>query len=333
MLSIFGRPNHLKPYPPLDCIRMIGRGSASKTSTLTGIANDVVDSFLPESGLVLGYSNNLIATRERRLREDRLATAAKTGNPQTLKRNSLSFDLLQGARTVLAVDIVDEVGQDFTNIDDDSSEEDKARRREVQADASRADVVWVFVPVTPANPQPRHEQQFRRDVAHALAELRDVVAKRPPDRPLPVAFLLPKCDRIARSAEEARSLMPDEAVRQVLNPLVNFCRVERNIADAAIFPTTTYGWGNSIPGKDPDRPLDQRRPSFEADDPGDLLRDPNSMKPFNLHALVCWSLLNGLKHQDVYITSNNETPEPVRIARLLAQDLEAMDKWIIPIKG
>jgi len=315
--------------------RLVGRGAAGKTGLLTAVADGVLNEFFPESGFSPGYSDPLISNEERVKREKRLEITRKTGVPQTLERSTVSFELLEGAKPLVAVDLVDEVGQDFTNTKASSDEDSKTRFREVQNDLSRADVAWIITSCPPPEFGPRHQKQLAKDIGNALENLRAAVTRRPPGRPIPVGLVLTKADRIADSAEEARSLMADDMLRQFLAPLVNFCRVADQVADCAIFPTSSFGFGNSVPGKNQAdrRGGPENSDAFEGNDPGDLIRDPHSIRPFNLQPLVAWSLMAGLKHQDVLVADDGPTPEAVRIARLLARDIESMDRWIVTVKG
>ena len=46
--------------------------------------------------------------------------------------------------------------------------------------------------------------------------------------------------------------MSYEALVQTLMPLVNLCRGDKKVGDVAIFPTSAFGFGNSIAGDDED---------------------------------------------------------------------------------
>jgi hypothetical protein len=107
-----------------------------------------------------------------------------------------------------------------------------------------------------------------------------------------------------------------------------------NVSDAAIIPTSALGFGNAVrrePGADR-----HEAPPESADDPFGsepiwLLRDGASASPFNLDTLFLWTLLLGLLRQ---AGAGAETDEEVgNVCRMLGEDLEAGDPWLVPLKG
>jgi hypothetical protein len=187
------------------------------------------------------------------------------------------------------------------------------------------------------DPSPRQGAQYRSDLRNLQDWLRAVVRRRSIGRPLAVAIVMTKCDRLADSPDQARELMSDEALAQAVMPLVSLCRGDKKVGDVAIFPTSAFGFGNSIAGDDVDDEFAQSTRSsetgdFGSGDPPDRPRDTYQIRPFNLHALLAWSLMSGLKQQDVEI-NGKETPEAVRIAQLLGIDLRQIEGWIVRVKN
>ncbi len=115
-------------------ISIYGRGASSKTSTVTAISDRVVDDFFPCSDLTLGFSDPLVGNEHRRQRELRLEVARRSGMPQSLERSRFECDLLHGERAIAHVRLGDEIGQDFSNISSTSSQDDRARHRQVQGE-------------------------------------------------------------------------------------------------------------------------------------------------------------------------------------------------------
>src|SRR5262249_14216575 len=62
-----------------------------------------------------------------------------------------------------------------------------------------------------------------------------------------------------------------------------------------------------------------------------LLREGTSATPFNLDTLFLWTLLLGLLRQ---AGPGAETDEEVAaVCKMLGDDLEAGDPWLVPLKG
>ena len=122
----------------------------------------------------------------------------------------------------------------------------------------------------------------------------------------------------------------------VTSPAVNPASVSAVDAAGCVRPTRfgTVGFGNAVRRESgADR---HEAPPEAADDPFGsepiwLLREGTSASPFNLDTLFLWTLLLGLLRQ---AGPGAETDEDVAdVCRMLGEDLEAGDPWLVPLKG
>jgi hypothetical protein len=118
-----------------------------------------------------------------------------------------------------------------------------------------------------------------------------------------------------------------------LGPLVQLIEQSGHVSDAAIAPVTAFGFGKAVRRNDGER--HGTEPGFSDEPFGDepiwLLKDGESPEPYNLDALFLWSLLLGLLNQ----TNRNAGLDPDwdTLCRMLRDDLEAGDPWLVPLKG
>ncbi len=103
---------------------------------------------------------------------------------------------------------------------------------------------------------------------------------------------------------------------------------------AATMPVTAFGFGNAVlrePGDEHDgAPPESADEPFGAE-PIWLLREGVAPDPFNLDTLFLWTLLFGLLNQEGHdFGAESETGE---ISRMLREDLDAGDPWLLSLKG
>jgi hypothetical protein len=146
--------------------------------------------------------------------------------------------------------------------------------------------------------------------------------------------VLSKIDTLFQDAEEARASLTDEVLRTCFGPLVHLVEQSPGVADAVIVPVTAFGFGNAVlreersdlegeQGKGEDEPF--------GPEPIWLLRAGVSAQPANLDSLFIWSLLCGLRNQAG--SGVSEEDELGQICRTLAEDLRAIDPWLLPLTG
>ena len=167
------------------------------------------------------------------------------------------------------------------------------------------------------------------DLRITLAYLREALRLRTLDRPAAVALVLSKADALFASPAEARAALTDDVLHTALGPLVQLIEQSARVSDAAIFPVTAFGFGKAVLRDDGG---ERHEAPGSADEPfGDepiwLLREGESPAPFNLDTLFLWSVLLGLLNQ------GGNDPKADALCRMLRDDLEAGDPWLVPVKG
>jgi hypothetical protein len=111
--------------------------------------------------------------------------------------------------------------------------------------------------------------------------------------------------------------------------LVQLIEQSERVSDAVIVPVTAFGFGKAVRRDDAEERTGAPGSADEpfGDEPIWLLKEGESPAPYNLEALLLWSLLMGLLNQ-----SGND-PKADAICRMLRDDLEAGDPWLVPVKG
>jgi hypothetical protein len=196
-----------------------------------------------------------------------------------------------------------------------------------------AHVLWVVVPCPPPGPGPGDERRYANDLHITLAYLREALRLRTLRRPAAVALVLSKTDALFPSLDEAREALTDDVLLRALGPLVHLIQQSTHVSDAAVVPITAFGFGKAVLREDGAERHDAPGSSDEpfGDEPIWLLKEGEAPHPYNLDTLFLWSLLLGLLNKtdpDSEVASERDT-----LCRMLRDDLESRDVWLVPIKG
>jgi len=326
---------HRAEHSGLRAVRVgcIGRGHAGKTALFHALGEGMVGDFLP-SGLHVDASDPREVARMIRENDETLRLLHECGLPPTLDASHMHYCLYAGDKRLVAYRVREVIGQVLTHTLPDSSPDLQARYGEYLKSLLNTHVLWAVVPCPPPNPGASDHRRYANDLHIALAYLREALRLRTREQPAAVALVLSKIDAPFETAEQAHSALTDDVLRDSLGPLVHLIEQSANVSDAAIIPTSALGFGNAVrrePGADR-----HEAPPESADDPFGsepiwLLRDGASASPFNLDTLFLWTLLLGLLRQ---AGAGAETDEEVgNVCRMLGEDLEAGDPWLVPLKG
>ena len=313
-------------------IGSIGRGHAGKTALFHALDDSLVGDYLP-SGLHLDAADPREVARMIREAEESLRLLRESGLPPTLHVSQNRYALYEGDRPRMLCRLREVIGQVLTHTLPDSEPELQAQYVDYLKDLVNANVLWVVVPCPPANPAPNDRRRYANDLRITLAYLREALRLRTLRQPAAVALVLSKTDALFATAEEARESLTDEVLHRALGPLLQLIRQSKNVADAAIFPVTAFGFGKAVLRPEAG---DRHKAPGSAEEPfGDepiwLLKEGVSPEPHNLGALFLWSMLLGLMNQ---IDPKAEVkPQIDLLCRALRDDLEAADPWVVPIKG
>ena len=176
-------------------------------------------------------------------------------------------------------------------------------------------------------------RRYANDLRITMAYLREALRLRTLERPAAVALVLSKTDALFASAEDARKALSDDVLHRALGPLVHLIQQSDRVSDAVIIPTTAFGFGKAVlrgdGGERHEAPGSAEEPF--GDEPIWLLKEGESPQPYNLDTLFLWSLLLGLLNQAG--PNPAADPELDTVCRMLRDDLEAGDPWLVPLKG
>jgi hypothetical protein len=226
------------------------------------------------------------------------------------------------------------IGQILTHTMPESEPRLQERYTEYLRNLVNADVLWAVVPCPPPSPNARDKRRYSNDLRIVTAYVREALRLRTLPQPAAVALVLTKTDTLFDTPAAARKALSDKVLLRSLGPLVNLLQQSSRVADAAILPVTAFGFGKAVlrEGDDPDR-ADAPGSADElfGDEPIWLLKEGESPEPYNLDTLFIWSLLMGFLNQGG--PNISDEPDLDRLCRMLRDDLEAGDPWLVPIKG
>ncbi len=311
----------------------IGRGHAGKTALLRTLGEGPVGDFFP-SGLHVDAEDPRQVARMIREAEQTQRLLHELGLPPTLEASQIRYCLYDGAVPRIAYQMREVIGQVLTHTLPDSSAELQVQYTQYLKSLVDTHVLWAVVPCSPPDPSPRDRRRYANDLRITLAYLREALRLRAPQQPVAVALVLSKIDVLFKDADEARAALSDEVLRASFGPLVHLVEQSSRVSDAAIIPVTAFGFGNAVLREQSEQ--EGRRSGSEEEpfgpEPVWLLREGVSAQPANLDTLFLWTLLHGLLEQAGPAVLDEDT-ERGAICRTLAQDLEAIDPWLLPLVG
>ena len=339
--AIFGiRPLRADCVEPLSVtLGVIGRGHAGKTALFNTIFRGT--DTLP-SGLQVDVEGPWNMAKQIKSSRETVELLRHTGLPATLDRPKNELHLFQGDTKCVTFSFREVIGQILTSTTDDSPSEQKDVYAEYVTDLGRSDVLWVVMPCPPREASFHDLERYNDDLRLSVAYLRESLRLRQNPRTCSVAIALTKLDSLFTSAEEAKSQLEKDHLCEVLRPLVNLIMASKGVGQAAIFPTSAFGFGNAVP-----RPVEQTGNGKVAEAPHNgkaavaleqgetewILRPGASPQPYNLTALVVWSMLRGMLYQDVEVDDDQGEHALAQICESLAKDLSSLDGWCVPLKG
>jgi hypothetical protein len=311
----------------------IGRGQAGKTVLFRTLDEGLVGDFLP-SGLHVDVGDPREVAQMIREAERTQRILQSSGLPPTLQTTQMRYYLYDGAEQRVVYKMREVIGQVLTHTLPDSAAEQQADYSEYLKSLVNTHVLWAMVPCPPPNPGARERRRYANDLRITVAYLREALRLRSLKQPAAVVLVLSKIDTLFKDAEEARASLPDDVLCKALGPLVHLIDKSARVSDAAIIPVTAFGFGNAVlrePGDEGDgTPPESADEPFGAE-PTWLLREGVAPAPFNLDTLFLWTLLFGLLNREGHdFEPESEIGE---ICRMLREDLDAGDPWLLSLKG
>jgi hypothetical protein len=314
-------------------IGCIGRGQAGKTVLFRSLADHLAGDFF-HSGLHADAGDPREVARMIRETQETHRLLRRCGLPPTEQTSQTRCYLYDGDEQRVVYQMREVVGQILTHTLPDSAAELQARYGEYLKNLVNTHLLWVLVPCPPPNPAAADRRRYANDLRITLAYLREALRLRPLKQPAAVALVLSKIDTLFEDAEAARASLTDEVLLDVLGPLVTLIEKSKRVSEAVIAPVTAFGFGNAVLREAGGEQQGARGAEDEPEgaEPVWLLREGATPEPFNLDGLFLWTLLAGLVHavgpQVLEARSDLGT-----VCRMLRGDLEAIDPWLVPVKG
>jgi hypothetical protein len=312
----------------------IGRGHAGKTALFRALLEGPVGDFFP-SGLHADAGDPREVARMIREAEETQRVLEKSGLPATLQAAQIRYYLYDGEERRAVCNMREVIGQVLTHTLPDSAGEQQAHYAEYLKSLVNTEVLWAVVPCPPPSPSSRERRRYANDLRITLAYLREALRLRSLEQPVAVALVLSKIDTLFEDPAEARACLSDDVLRTALGPLVHLIDKSARVSEAAIIPVTAFGFGNAVlreqPGERAGAPPESADEPFGAE-PVWLLREGVAPNPFNLDTLFIWTLLFGLLSQAAGGASG-AAPEDDDVCRMLREDLDAADPWLLLLKG
>jgi hypothetical protein len=330
-------PEELTPRDGPELIEVraacIGRENAGKTALFRALDEGPVGEFFP-SGLHLDLGDPREVARMIAEAEKTQRILQSSGLPPTLQASQIRYYLYAGEERRVVYKMREVIGQILTHTLPDSAAIRQTDYVEYLKSLVNTHVLWVIVPCPPPNPGSRERRRFANDLRITIAFLREALRLRTLKQPAAAVLVLSKIDTLFKDAEEARASLTDDVLRKALGPLVNLIDQSARVSNAAIIPVTAFGFDNavlreSVGGRNAAPPESEDQPF--GGEPIWLLREGVAPLPFNLDTLLLWTLHFGLLNQKG--GGAEAKPETETICRMLREDLEAGDPWLVSIKG
>jgi hypothetical protein len=313
----------------------IGRGHAGKTALFRALGEGPVGDFFP-SGLHVDVGDPREVAKMIREAEETQHILERSGLPPTLQAAQIRYYLYDGEEQRVVYKMREVIGQVLTHTLPDSAAAQQTHYGEYLKSLVNTHVLWAMVPCPPPNPGARERRRYSNDLRITIAYLREALRLRSLEQPVAVALVLSKIDTVFQDAAEARASLTDDVLLKALGPLVHLIDKSARVSDAAIMPVTAFGFGNAVlrePGGERAGAAPESADEPFGAEPIWLLREGVAPQPFNLDTLFLWTLLFGLLNQQEGHGVALAESEIGDICRMLREDLNAGDPWLVPLKG
>lgn len=317
--------------PVESSIIAAGRSAAGKDLIFAAMFDAMPQLLLP-SGLQLDVPDAKMMAASIRQHRTTRSLLRQGPNASTLEFAELEYGLFESADQIARLRFLNTIGQVLTS--PDSSPDRVAQFQKFCDFLAGGDVLWFLIPCPPRRLTTEDEERFKFDLNVLRPYLREAIGSKKRRRPCSVAIVLTKVDAGFENEAEARAQLPDSRLLELLGTVVNVVRSvpDNRVSHAAIFPVSAFGFDNAVEIEaDEPAQTDWDHLSFELSEPAYRLKPGASFGAFNIPALVTWSMLGGLWHQEV---NSADFDDPLATAsRSLCEDLKAMSAWFVPIKG
>jgi hypothetical protein len=325
-------PENARRRDPLQLLRLepFGREHGGKTALRSCLSRGPLLG-AQNSGLELTAADPRVLNQWMREAIERFRDLQVRGLTTTPEPNVTEYLLCEADTPCAVLQWKDSVGQLLTHTLPDSPEVQQNRWDEMIDQLAQADVLLALVNCPPRGAAADLER-FEGELQLQAGILRAALLKRPGHRPLAFGIAVNKLDAGFPTEAEARAALTDDRLRTALARLVRLAEGSPKVGMAAILPVSAFGFGTALPAPETANAAaaDKAR-GFSPLSEGEtewLLKPNTSPKPFNLTGLVWWCLMAGLLLQP----ADERQEELTRLARLLADDLQAMNAWVVPLR-
>jgi hypothetical protein len=236
----------------------------------------------------------------------------------TLHGRTYPLILSLAGRSCLRVRVGDPVGQLVSKTILSSDAQMQNRCDVYQKFLGHANVIWMTLSCPRREASASEIRWFRDNLQLTMAYARAALDQRPEDRPCTLAVVVTRIDVRYTSEADARARMPREILAPLIRRLAPLCE-HRRLDEAVIIPVSAWGFGRGVAGTNPKPGL-----LLGGDEKTWLLRPGVMPVPFNLNALVRWSLAAGVGCMPA------STPNARDLAHLRAESANERD-WIVPL--
>lgn len=153
---------------------------------------------------------------------------------------------------------------------------------------------------------------------------------RPADETCAVAIVLSKIDVLFDQPEQARREMSEADILTALQPLVTVARASDKVLQAACFPVSALGFSVAVPLPGSGAQAEGGTAGLDEGEQEWVLPPGAAPEPWNTLPLLVYSVASGLLSVEV---ESSRSAEMKALYRELTTDLEALDAWMVPIKG
>ena len=308
---------------PLEArMEMIARPTAGKTTMLTAI-NEVCEGAHLPSGLWFGVDDPLKSNEIlQRLHQRREELHTEVGPSSTQDDYELEYCLEEGEESRVKFVTHEVIGQVLTGTTPDSTPAQRTLYDRYLKKLGSANALVPMIAVPQGDADPHSRSQFKEDLRLTNAYLRQALKLHAADTPCVVAIVVTKIDTLFPTEKQARQTLTNDVLREALAPLVQTVAASEKVREAVIVPTSSLGFGRSEEVDGDEGNSNHRGPLHR------LVGE--ELDPFNVTGLLVWLLLNGLTPQSIPM-GDHETVFG-RVVQMLADDLDALAPWLMPIK-
>jgi hypothetical protein len=320
---LFRRDRGAPAVIPEVNIELIAREHGGKSTLLHLLELSCLRRRLP-SGLRFGVPDPLHLPRRLERARQAVQQLQREGLPTTVRPHSFTYSLLDAGKELVRIHLSDAVGQHLTH-------PGEGNRRDRDSYVERLRRADVLVPLLPCPPAKHSNEDVRRlydDFLYAEGYLRIALEERTASPPCSLLPVVNRIDVRYRHEAEARQRLAREILgwlRYQIEPLLHHPLV----GEASLVPVSAFGFARATPASVAGPACTSGAPTYGEREW--LLPAGQPPRPFNVLTLLSTAVLHALRHRE--LAGVADVPGTLDLCRRLAEDLDAVKGWRIPLKG